>query len=126
MAPIQEQAFYAAALVETNRHCDRAPAQIAFLFSRRVGYAWRMMKTQAIRIHEFGSPDVIRIEEVDLPQPAEGEVRIRHTAIGLNFIDTYHRTGLYPIELPAGLGSEAAAVVESVGTFWYLRFLEFP
>ncbi|MBT8080658.1 MAG: quinone oxidoreductase [Gammaproteobacteria bacterium] len=73
------------------------------------------MKSNAIRIHEFGGPEVLRFEEIDLPEPGAGEARIRHTAIGLNFIDTYHRTGLYPIGLPAGLGSEAAAVVESVG-----------
>jgi NADPH2:quinone reductase len=73
------------------------------------------MKTHAIRIHEFGGPEVLRFEEVDLPEPAAGEVRIRHTAIGLNFIDTYFRTGLYPSALPAGLGSEAAGVVEAVG-----------
>jgi NADPH2:quinone reductase len=73
------------------------------------------MKTHAIRIHEFGGPEVLRFEEVDLPEPTAGEVRIRHTAIGLNFIDTYFRTGLYPSALTAGLGSEAAGVVEAVG-----------
>lgn len=73
------------------------------------------MKTKAIRIHEFGGPEVLRFEEVELPEPAKGEARIRHTAIGLNFIDTYFRTGLYPSELPSGLGSEAAGVVEAVG-----------
>lgn len=73
------------------------------------------MKTNAIRIHEYGGPEVLRYEEVDLPAPAEGEACIRHTAIGLNFIDTYHRTGLYPAPLPSGLGSEAAGIVESVG-----------
>ena len=73
------------------------------------------MKTHAIRIHEFGGPDVLRWEEVDLPEPAPGEARIRHTAIGLNLIDTYHRSGLYPLELPTGVGSEAAGVVEALG-----------
>jgi NADPH2:quinone reductase len=73
------------------------------------------MKTHAIRIHEFGGPEVMQWEELDLPDPAEGEAQIKHTAIGLNFIDVYHRTGLYPTELPAGLGSEAAGVVEAVG-----------
>jgi NADPH2:quinone reductase len=73
------------------------------------------MKAKAIRIHEFGGPDVLRWEEVDVPDPGEGEAQVRHTAIGLNFIDTYHRTGLYPADLPAGLGSEAAGVVEVVG-----------
>lgn len=73
------------------------------------------MKCKAIRFHEFGGPEVLRFEEVDLPEPGPGEVRIRHTAIGLNLIDTYHRSGLYPLELPSGLGSEAAGVVESLG-----------
>lgn len=73
------------------------------------------MKANAIRIYEFGGPDVLRWEEVDVPDPGEGEAQIRHTAIGLNFIDTYHRTGLYPADLPAGLGSEAAGIVEAVG-----------
>ena len=74
-----------------------------------------MMKTRAIRIHEHGGPEVLRFETVDLAEPAAGEARIRHTAIGLNFIDTYHRSGLYPQDLPSGLGSEAAGVVEAVG-----------
>lgn len=73
------------------------------------------MQTGAIRFHEFGGPEVLRYEQVELPAPAPGEARIRHTAIGLNFIDTYHRSGLYPLELPSGLGSEAAGVVEAVG-----------
>lgn len=73
------------------------------------------MKTHAIRIHEYGGPEVLQFEEVDLPEPGQGEARIRHTAIGLNFIDTYHRSGLYELELPTGLGSEAAGVVEAVG-----------
>jgi len=73
------------------------------------------MKTHAIRIHQYGGPEVLRFEEVELSEPGPGEARVRHTAIGVNFIDTYHRTGLYPVELPAGLGSEAAGVVEAVG-----------
>ncbi len=73
------------------------------------------MKTHAIRIHEFGGPEVLSWEEVDLAEYAAGEARIRHTAVGLNLIDTYHRTGLYPMDLPTGLGSEAAGVVEAVG-----------
>lgn len=73
------------------------------------------MQTHAIRIHEFGGPEVLDYVEIDIDEPAAGEVRLRHTAIGLNFIDTYHRTGLYPVELPSGLGTEAAAVVEAVG-----------
>jgi NADPH2:quinone reductase len=73
------------------------------------------MKTKAIRIHEYGGPEVLRFEEIELPELASGEVRLRHTAIGLNFIDTYHRIGLYPLPLPTGLGSEAAGVVEAVG-----------
>ena len=73
------------------------------------------MKVNAIRVHEYGGPEVLRYDEVDLAEPADGEVRIRHTAIGLNFIDTYHRTGLYPMPMPTGLGSEAAGVIEAVG-----------
>lgn len=73
------------------------------------------MKTHAIRIEKFGGPEVMQFEEVDLPDPGPGEARIRHTAIGLNFIDTYHRSGLYPLELPAGLGSEGAGNIEAVG-----------
>ena len=66
-------------------------------------------------MHETGGPEVLRWEPIDLAPPGHGEVRIRHEAIGLNFIDTYHRTGLYPVPLPAVLGSEAAGVVEAVG-----------
>ncbi len=73
------------------------------------------MKTNAIRIYEYGGPEVLQWEEVDLPEPAAGQAQIRHTAIGLNFIDVYHRTGLYPTALPNGLGSEAAGIVEAVG-----------
>jgi NADPH:quinone reductase len=70
---------------------------------------------KAIRIHETGGPEVMKLEEVELQDPGKGEVRVRHTAIGLNFIDTYHRSGLYPVPLPSGLGMEAAGVVEAVG-----------
>ena len=74
------------------------------------------MKTQAIRIHEHGGPSVLRWEEIELPAPAPGEVRVRHTSVGLNFIDVYHRTGLYPVgALPSGLGLEGAGIVEAVG-----------
>lgn len=69
----------------------------------------------AIRIHRTGSPDVLQWETVELPPPAAGEVRLRHHAVGLNFIDTYHRSGLYPLPLPSGLGMEGAGVVEAVG-----------
>lgn len=73
------------------------------------------MKAKAIRIHEYGGPEVLQFEEVEVAEPGEGEARIRHTAIGLNFIDTYHRSGLYPMELPTGLGSEAAGIIDAVG-----------
>ena len=69
------------------------------------------MKTNAIRIHAYGGPEVLQYGEVELAEPAPGEARIRHTAIGLNFIDTYNRSGLYPAPLPTGLGSEAAGIV---------------
>jgi NADPH2:quinone reductase len=69
----------------------------------------------AIRIHETGGPDVLRWESLELPPPGAGEARVRHTAIGLNFIDTYHRSGLYSLPLPTVLGTEAAGVVEELG-----------
>ena len=59
----------------------------------------------AIRIHQTGGPEVLGWEEVDVPPPAAGEATVRHHAVGLNFIDTYHRTGLYPLPLPAGIGA---------------------
>ncbi|HVN31767.1 MAG TPA: alcohol dehydrogenase catalytic domain-containing protein, partial [Thermoanaerobaculaceae bacterium] len=69
----------------------------------------------AIRIHETGGPEVLRWEEVEVGGPGPGEARVRQTAVGLNFIDVYHRSGLYTLPLPAVLGSEAAGVVEEVG-----------
>jgi NADPH2:quinone reductase len=70
----------------------------------------------AIRIHETGGPEVLRLEDIEVPAPVAGEVQIRHTAIGLNFIDVYDRSGLYPQKsLPAGLGREAAGVVTAIG-----------
>jgi len=69
----------------------------------------------AIRIHQTGGPEVLLWEEIDVPVPAAGEATVRHHAVGLNFIDTYHRTGLYPLPLPAGIGLEGAGVVEAVG-----------
>ncbi|QBR01770.1 quinone oxidoreductase family protein [Paraburkholderia pallida] len=69
----------------------------------------------AIRFHETGAPEVMRWEEVDVGAPGPGEVRLRHEAVGLNFADTYFRSGLYPVPLPAGMGVEAAGVVEAVG-----------
>ncbi|MFL2553582.1 MAG: quinone oxidoreductase family protein [Candidatus Rariloculaceae bacterium] len=71
--------------------------------------------THAIRIKEFGGPEKLEFMEIELGEPGPGQARIAHTAIGVNFIDTYHRSGLYPIELPAGLGGEAAGTVVSVG-----------
>jgi NADPH2:quinone reductase len=71
---------------------------------------------KAVRIHKTGGPEVLTYEDVDLPPPAPDQVRVRHTAIGVNFIDTYHRAGLYPLPLPAIIGSEAAGVVESAGS----------
>jgi NADPH2:quinone reductase len=73
------------------------------------------MNIRAIRIHQTGGPEVMRFEEIALADPAPGEARVRHTAIGVNYLDTYHRGGLYPLPLPAGIGSEAAGVVEAVG-----------
>ena len=73
------------------------------------------MKTTAIRIHKTGGPEVMQLEEVELESPGPGMVTVVNKAIGLNYIDTYHRSGLYPLPLPIGLGLEAAGVVEAVG-----------
>jgi NADPH2:quinone reductase len=69
----------------------------------------------AIRVHKTGGPEVLQWEEVNVPAPGAGEALIRHKAVGLNYIDTYHRSGLYPAPMPTGIGLEAAGVVESVG-----------
>jgi NADPH2:quinone reductase len=70
---------------------------------------------KAIRFHETGGPEVLRFEDIEVGPPAPDEAQVRHTAIGLNFIDVYDRTGLYPTPLPSGLGREAAGVVTAVG-----------
>jgi NADPH:quinone reductase len=71
--------------------------------------------TRAIRFHQTGGPEVLQWEPVDVGAPGPGEVRVRHMAVGLNFADTYFRSGLYPAALPAGMGVEAAGVIEAVG-----------
>ncbi len=71
--------------------------------------------TKAIRIHEHGGPEVLKWEDVELGDPGEGEVRLKQTAIGLNFLDCYQRAGLYPMDLPVTLGSEGAGVVAAIG-----------
>jgi len=71
--------------------------------------------TQAIRIQQYGGPEVLDWVEIELGEPQAGQVRVKHAAVGLNFIDVYYRTGVYPIPLPSGIGSEAAGVVTAVG-----------
>lgn len=70
---------------------------------------------KAIRFEKTGAPDVLEYKDVDLAPPGRGQARVRHTAIGVNFIDTYHRSGLYPVALPSGLGMEAAGTVDALG-----------
>jgi len=70
---------------------------------------------QAIRFHSTGGPEVLQLEEVEVGNPGPGEVRMRHVAVGLNFADTYFRNGTYPVPLPAGMGVEAAGVIQAVG-----------
>src|SRR5436190_18901414 len=69
----------------------------------------------AVRFHQTGGPEVLRLEDVQVGEPRPGEVRLRHVAVGLNFADTYFRNGTYPIPLPNGIGVEAAGVVEALG-----------
>ncbi|MFZ5582143.1 MAG: quinone oxidoreductase family protein [Pseudomonadota bacterium] len=71
--------------------------------------------THAIRFHRTGGPEVLQWEEVGVGEPGPGEARVRHAAVGLNFIDTYHRSGLYPVPLPSGIGLEGAGTVEALG-----------
>lgn len=70
----------------------------------------------AIRLHRYGGPEVLTWEPIDLSAPGAGEIRVAHTTVGLNFIDIYHRSGLYPLPLPLIPGSEAAGIVEAVGS----------
>jgi NADPH2:quinone reductase len=71
--------------------------------------------TKAVRYHKQGGPEVLQLDDVQVGDPGQGQVRIRHTAIGVNFVDTYQRSGLYPMQLPQVAGNEAAGVVEAVG-----------
>src|SRR6478736_4231342 len=70
---------------------------------------------KAIRFYETGSPEVLKLEDVEVGDPGPGQARVRHTYIAVNFIDTYFRTGRYALDLPSGLGSDAVGVVEAVG-----------
>jgi NADPH2:quinone reductase len=70
---------------------------------------------RAIRFETTGGPEVLQLAEVETPTPGPGQVLVRHQAIGVNFIDTYHRSGLYPVKLPSGLGGEGAGIVEALG-----------
>ncbi len=70
---------------------------------------------KAVRFHRQGGPEVLQLDDVEVGEPGKGQVRIRHTAIGVNFVDTYQRSGLYPMQLPMVAGNEAAGVVEAVG-----------
>ena len=71
--------------------------------------------TKAVRFHKTGGPEVLQLDDVQVGEPGQGQARIRHTAIGVNFVDTYQRTGLYPMQLPQTAGNEGAGVVEAVG-----------
>ncbi|HWJ95001.1 MAG TPA: alcohol dehydrogenase catalytic domain-containing protein, partial [Telluria sp.] len=71
--------------------------------------------SRAIQIAKTGGPDELHLADVSAGEPGPGQIRIRHKAVGLNFIDVYHRTGLYPLQLPATIGMEASGIVEAVG-----------
>ncbi|MBM3534189.1 MAG: NADPH:quinone reductase [Alphaproteobacteria bacterium] len=126
------------AAVQVYEACDHAFARIggerydaaaaklangrtAAFFTKNLGGAKRpaktgaTMTTHAIRIHATGGPEAMKWEEVPLGTPGAGELLIRNTAVGLNYIDTYHRSGLYPLQLPSVIGMEGAGVVEKVG-----------
>lgn len=73
------------------------------------------MKTRVIKFDQYGGPEVLRTHEIELPKISDDEVRILHKAIGVNYIDTYYRTGLYQTSLPSALGTEASGIIEAVG-----------
>jgi len=70
---------------------------------------------KAVRVHQFGGPEILRYEEVSFPEPGPGQARVKIEAIGVNYIDIYHRTGLYPLKVPFTLGMEGAGVVDAIG-----------
>jgi len=72
--------------------------------------------TRIVKIEKTGGPEVLKLETINLEKPAPKEVTIEHKAIGLNFIDTYHRSGLYPVELPSGIGAEASGIIKEIGS----------
>ena len=72
--------------------------------------------TTAIKIEKTGGPEVLKLETINLGKPSPDEVTIEHKAIGLNFIDTYHRSGLYPLQLPSGIGAEASGIIKEIGS----------
>src|SRR5438105_4342985 len=75
----------------------------------------REASMKAIRVHQFGGPEILRYEDVPLPEPGAGEARVKVEAVGLNYVDVYRRKGQYPGQLPFILGSEAAGVVDAIG-----------
>src|SRR4029079_14616045 len=70
---------------------------------------------KAVRYHKQGGPEVLQVDDVQVGDPAQGQIKVRHTAIGVNFVDTYQRSGLYPMQMPAVAGNEGAGVIEAVG-----------
>jgi NADPH2:quinone reductase len=72
--------------------------------------------TKAVRFHKSGGPEVLQVEDVQVGEPGAGQIKLRHTAIGVNFVDTYQRSGLYPMQMPQTAGNEGAGVVEAVGS----------
>ena len=72
--------------------------------------------TRVVKIEKTGGPEVLKFETIELGKPSPAEVLIEHKAIGLNFIDTYHRSGLYPLELPSGIGGEGSGVIKVAAT----------
>jgi NADPH:quinone reductase len=72
--------------------------------------------SKAVRFHRQGGPEVLQVDDVQVGDPGPGQIRIRHTAIGVNFVDTYQRSGLYPMQMPAIAGNEAAGIVEALGS----------
>src|SRR5215471_14983782 len=91
------------------------PLPTVLRYRRAIPFRGRRAMVQAICFAKAGGPEVLEWQQVEVGKPGQGQVRLKHAAVGLNYIDTYQRSGLYPIPMPSGLGSEAAGVIEEVG-----------
>src|SRR5262245_45777806 len=103
-------------LPPSSRTTAPTPSCASILPPDPIGEVTTVATTNAIRFHKPGGPEVLAWEPVEIGNPGPGQALIRHTAVGLNYIDTYHRSGLYQVPLPSGIGMEGAGIVEAVAS----------